>query len=85
MRGRKRSLLPFGMMPSATGPPSWIASWTERALVVATDLMVQCLEQEGVDEYLFGSPGEENIRFVRALESSSIEYVLTRYEQAASF
>ena len=39
----------------------------------------------GVDEYLFGSPGEENIRFVRALESSSIEYVLTRYEQAASF
>jgi acetolactate synthase I/II/III large subunit len=52
--------------------------------VDAADLMVQCLEQEGVD-YVFGIPGEENIRFVNALDSSSISYVLTRHEQAASF
>jgi acetolactate synthase I/II/III large subunit len=50
----------------------------------AADLMVQCLEHEGVD-YVFGIPGEENIRFVRAVDSSSITYVLTRHEQAASF
>ena len=46
--------------------------------------MVRCLEQEGVN-YVFGIPGEENIRFVRALESSRITYVLARHEQAASF
>jgi len=52
--------------------------------VEAADLMVECLEQEGVD-YVFGIPGEENIRFVRALDSSRITYVLARHEQAASF
>jgi acetolactate synthase I/II/III large subunit len=49
------------------------------------DLLVSCLEQEGV-EYVFGIPGEENIRFTDALSrSSSIRYVLVRHEQAASF
>ena len=47
--------------------------------------MVACLEAEGVT-LVFGIPGEENIRFVRALAgSTSIRYVLTRHEQAASF
>src|SRR5271166_3735407 len=46
--------------------------------------MVKCLENEGVD-VIFGIPGEENIRFVQALASSNIRYVLTRHEQAASF
>ena len=50
----------------------------------AAELMVQCLEQEGV-EYVFGIPGEENIRFVEALDASRIRYVLARHEQAASF
>ncbi|HUE09067.1 MAG TPA: acetolactate synthase large subunit [Acidimicrobiales bacterium] len=50
----------------------------------AAELMVQCLEQEGVD-FVFGIPGEENIRFVQALDSSRITYVLARHEQAASF
>jgi acetolactate synthase I/II/III large subunit len=53
-------------------------------MVETAELMVQCLEQEGVS-YVFGIPGEENIRFVKALDSSSIEYVLARHEQAASF
>ncbi|BBZ46274.1 acetolactate synthase large subunit [Mycobacterium parmense] len=50
----------------------------------AAELMVKCLENEGVS-VVFGLPGEENIRFVQALASSSIRYVLTRHEQAASF
>src|SRR3984885_344801 len=50
----------------------------------AAELIVKCLENEGV-EVVFGLPGEENIRFVQALASSDIRYVLTRHEQAASF
>jgi acetolactate synthase-1/2/3 large subunit len=50
----------------------------------AAELMVKCLENEGVS-VVFGLPGEENIRFVQALASSNIRYVLTRHEQAASF
>jgi acetolactate synthase-1/2/3 large subunit len=52
--------------------------------VTAAQLLVRCLEAEGV-EYVFGIPGEENIHFVQALEDSPIRYVLTRHEQAASF
>ena len=55
-----------------------------KGVVEAAELLVKCLEQEGV-EYVFGIPGEENIRFVQALDSSSIKYVLARHEQAASF
>ncbi|MGH3561774.1 MAG: thiamine pyrophosphate-binding protein, partial [Mycobacterium sp.] len=50
----------------------------------AAQLMVECLENEGVS-VVFGLPGEENIRFVQALASSKIRYVLTRHEQAAAF
>ncbi len=50
----------------------------------AAELMVKCLENEGV-AVVFGLPGEENIRFVQALASSTIRYVLTRHEQGAAF
>lgn len=50
----------------------------------AAELMVKCLENEGV-AVVFGLPGEENIRFVQALASSPIRYVLTRHEQGAAF
>jgi acetolactate synthase-1/2/3 large subunit len=50
----------------------------------AAQLLVRCLEQEDV-EYVFGIPGEENIRFVDALRDSPIRYVLVRHEQAAAF
>ncbi|WP_207796338.1 acetolactate synthase large subunit [Pseudohalioglobus lutimaris] len=51
----------------------------------ASDLFVQCLEQEGI-EYIFGVPGEENADFMMSLEkSSSITFVLTRHEQGAAF
>jgi acetolactate synthase-1/2/3 large subunit len=48
------------------------------------DLLVRCLENEGVT-CVFGIPGEENIRVTDALFRSSIRYVLVRHEQAASF
>ncbi len=48
------------------------------------ELIVECLENEGVT-HVFGIPGEENIRFTEAVSKSSIQYVLTRHEQGASF
>jgi acetolactate synthase I/II/III large subunit len=50
----------------------------------SAQLIVQCLENEGVT-HVFGIPGEENIRLIEALSESSISYVLTRHEQGASF
>ena len=50
----------------------------------AADLFIQCLEAEGV-KYIFGVPGEENAEFMMSLENSSIEFILTRHEQAAAF
>lgn len=50
----------------------------------ASDLMVRCLEAEGV-EYIFGIPGEENIDFMDSLTRSSIQFVLARHEQGAAF
>ncbi len=51
----------------------------------ASDLMVRCLETEGI-EYIFGVPGEENADFMLSLqESKQIRFVLTRHEQGAAF
>ena len=51
----------------------------------ASDLFVQCLEEEGI-EYIFGVPGEENADFIMSLEQSEkIRFVLTRHEQGAAF
>lgn len=50
----------------------------------ASDLMVRCLETEGV-EYIFGVPGEENLDLLESLAHSSIRLILTRHEQAAGF
>ncbi|MBV8577538.1 MAG: acetolactate synthase large subunit, partial [Acetobacteraceae bacterium] len=46
--------------------------------------MISCLESEGV-EYMFGIPGEENIRLVDATAGSRIRFILARHEQGASF
>ena len=50
----------------------------------ASELIVKCLENEGV-EYIFGVPGEENMDLLDALLGSSIRFVLTRHEQGAAF
>ena len=47
--------------------------------------LVSCLRAEGV-KYVFGIPGEENIKFVRAVAASGdIRFILARHEQGASF
>ena len=48
------------------------------------ELLVQCLENEGV-EYVFGLPGEENLHVLEALKKSSIQFITTRHEQGAAF
>ena len=52
--------------------------------MTAAELLVKCLENEGV-EYIFGVPGEENIDVMDALLSSPIKFVTTRHEQGAAF
>ena len=50
----------------------------------ASELFVQCLENEGV-ERIFGVPGEENADLMISLLDSKIEFILCRHEQAAAF
>ena len=52
--------------------------------VKAAELIVKCLENEGV-ECIFGVPGEENMDLLDALLGSSIRFVTTRHEQGAAF
>ncbi|MBI4150121.1 acetolactate synthase large subunit [Candidatus Woesearchaeota archaeon] len=50
----------------------------------AADVMVRCLENEGV-KYIFGLPGEENEDLLMSLAKSSIQFISTRHEQGAAF
>lgn len=51
----------------------------------ASDLLIQALENEGV-EYIFGVPGEENLDLLESIRiSKKIKLILTRHEQAAGF
>src|SRR3989339_1717456 len=50
----------------------------------ASDLLVKCLENEGV-HYIFGIPGEENIDILDSLLDSKIQFIPTRHEQGAAF
>ena len=50
----------------------------------ASDLVVRCLEAEGV-KYVFGLPGEEIEDLLFSLEKSSIQFIPTRHEQGAAF
>lgn len=53
--------------------------------MTTAQLLVQCLEAEGVTR-IFGVPGEENEDFLFALsESEKIEFIPTRHEQGAAF
>jgi acetolactate synthase-1/2/3 large subunit len=49
-----------------------------------SDLLVKCLEVEGVD-YIFGLPGEETADLMVSLLNSSAKFILTRHEQSAAF
>ena len=51
----------------------------------ATDVLVQCLENEGV-EYIFGIVGSETLDFIDSISrSNQITYVPVRHEQGAAF
>jgi acetolactate synthase-1/2/3 large subunit len=50
----------------------------------ASDLLIECLEVEGVD-YVFGLPGEELEDILFSLADSSIEFIPVRHEQGAAF
>ncbi len=50
----------------------------------ASDLLVRCLEEEGV-EFVFALPGEENLHLLESLRTSSIQVITNRHEQASAF
>jgi acetolactate synthase-1/2/3 large subunit len=52
--------------------------------VRASDVLVRCLENEGV-RFIFGVPGEENLDVIDSLLGSSIRFITTRHEQGAAF
>src|SRR3954464_9493371 len=74
---------PVSLEPERAQSTARLATVGEPTRTTA-ELIVECLVNEGVT-HIFGIPGEENIRLVDALSRSSIEYVLTRHEQGASF
>lgn len=51
----------------------------------ATDLLIDCLENEGVD-YVFGIMGKETLDLMDSLsKSKQITYINVRHEQGAAF
>jgi len=50
----------------------------------AAELLVRCLENEGVD-LVFGLPGEETLEVMDALLGSRVRFIETRHEQGAAF
>jgi len=52
--------------------------------VKVSDLIIKCLEREGV-KYVFGVPGEENEDLLFSLENSPIRFIPTRHEAGAAF
>ena len=50
----------------------------------AAQLLVRCLENEGV-ELVFGLPGEETLELMNAFLDSRIRFIETRHEQGAAF
>ncbi len=50
----------------------------------ASDLLIRCLENEGV-RYIFGVPGEEILDILDSLLGSEITFIPTRHEQGAAF
>ena len=61
-----------------------IVQQEEKCQKNAADLLVECLQEEGV-EYIFGIPGEENLAVMNAIDQSPIRFITTRHEQGAAF
>jgi acetolactate synthase-1/2/3 large subunit len=54
------------------------------ALRKASDLFVECLENEGV-KHVFGIPGEETLDLNESLSDSSIQFIPVRHEQGGAY
>jgi acetolactate synthase-1/2/3 large subunit len=52
--------------------------------VTGAELLVRCLEREGV-RYVFGVPGEETLDVNEALADSTVVFIPVRHEQGAAF
>ena len=52
--------------------------------MTGAELLVKCLEREGV-EYIFGIPGEETLHLNDALRDSKVRFITVRHEQGAAF
>lgn len=63
---------------------SSVTKESENKLLNVAQMLIKCLEQEGV-EYIFGIPGEENLELMLALRNSSIKFITVRHEQGAAF
>src|SRR6476469_10003372 len=50
----------------------------------AANLLVECLEAEGV-KHVFGIPGEETLDLNESLANSSVEFVPVRHEQGGAY
>ena len=50
----------------------------------ASDVFVECLENEGV-KHVFGIPGEETLDLNESLANSSVEFVPVRHEQGGAY
>jgi acetolactate synthase I/II/III large subunit len=57
---------------------------TEGKLLSGSQILLECLEQEGVDT-IFGYPGGVTIPFYDAMTENPIRHVLVRHEQNAAF
>ena len=60
------------------------AAGEEQTTMNTAELLVRCLENEGV-RFVFGIPGEENLEIMKALHHSKIRFITTRHEQGAAF
>src|SRR5215204_1187476 len=66
-----------------SGPSGWVSS-AGMATRKASDLVVECLESEGV-KHVFGIPGEETLDLNESLSRSSVEFVPVRHEQGGAY
>jgi acetolactate synthase I/II/III large subunit len=69
---------------NSTSQQHGVANLEPSTQINTAELLVQCLENEGV-QYIFGLPGEENLHVLEALKHSSIQFITTRHEQGAAF
>src|SRR5260370_29921687 len=71
-------------MASASSSTSNRCGSPSRPVMKASDLIVQCIENEGV-RYVFGLPGEEILDILDSLADSRVTFIPTRHEQGAAF